>query len=226
MGERTMNKTSELKAATGEPVPAVALSICQPWAWAIARGFKTVENRTWKTAHRGPIAIHASSSDRHMTLEAEDILIDGGEHIFDALNSYGDENGFTEDNPPFQFGVIVGTVEIVGCLEVEPGAVDFAEQVEAAGLAEWAEVQTPDPFHWAEGPYCWCLANAIILPKPIPATGKLNLWGLDSQQRRALAKELARRPRVLPNEFRRAELAAAAGLKGKGKASTNGKQRR
>jgi hypothetical protein len=39
-----------------------ALTIQQPWAWAIAAGHKTVENRTWPTSYRGPLAIHAGKS--------------------------------------------------------------------------------------------------------------------------------------------------------------------
>jgi len=37
-----------------------ALSIRQPWAWAVAAGHKCVENRTWRVSYRGPLAIHAS----------------------------------------------------------------------------------------------------------------------------------------------------------------------
>lgn len=39
-----------------------ALSIRQPWAWLIVNGHKTIENRTWKTTHRGPVLIHASKT--------------------------------------------------------------------------------------------------------------------------------------------------------------------
>lgn len=35
------------------------LSIQQPWAEAIVRGYKPVENRPWFTAFRGPLLIHA-----------------------------------------------------------------------------------------------------------------------------------------------------------------------
>jgi hypothetical protein len=44
-----------------------ALTIHAPWAWAIAHGGKDVENRTWPTNYRGPLAIHAglsTASDR------------------------------------------------------------------------------------------------------------------------------------------------------------------
>jgi hypothetical protein len=40
-----------------------ALSIHQPFVWAIACGIKTVENRTSKTNHRGPVAIQASVTE-------------------------------------------------------------------------------------------------------------------------------------------------------------------
>lgn len=36
-----------------------ALTIRPEWAWLIAHGHKTIENRSWQTAYRGPIAIHA-----------------------------------------------------------------------------------------------------------------------------------------------------------------------
>jgi hypothetical protein len=41
-------------------LPAVkALTLLQPWAWATIYGGKDVENRRWKTRHRGPLLIHA-----------------------------------------------------------------------------------------------------------------------------------------------------------------------
>lgn len=36
-----------------------ALSIRQPWAWAVASGIKDVENRVWTTRYRGVVLIHA-----------------------------------------------------------------------------------------------------------------------------------------------------------------------
>lgn len=37
-----------------------ALSIRQPWAWAILHAGKRVENRGWHCRYRGPIFIHAA----------------------------------------------------------------------------------------------------------------------------------------------------------------------
>jgi hypothetical protein len=36
-----------------------ALTIKQPWAWAIVHAGKDIENRSWNTRLRGTIAIHA-----------------------------------------------------------------------------------------------------------------------------------------------------------------------
>ncbi|WP_256993591.1 ASCH domain-containing protein [Rhodococcus sp. 06-418-5] len=43
-----------------------ALTVQQPWAWAIMHGSKVIENRTQNWNYRGPLAIHAGQrwSDR------------------------------------------------------------------------------------------------------------------------------------------------------------------
>src|SRR5258708_38096209 len=73
-----------------------ALSIQQPWAWAILAGVKTVENRTWRTFHRGPLLIHASK--KPWTGKA-DLL----GHV-----------------PPgkLPIGVLLGTVEVLDCVPI------------------------------------------------------------------------------------------------------------
>lgn len=44
--------------------PTLALTVRQPWAWAIVYGGKDVENRSWTTSYRGPIYIHAAAKRR------------------------------------------------------------------------------------------------------------------------------------------------------------------
>lgn len=39
-----------------------ALSVRQPWAWAILCAGKDVENRSWQTRHRGRLWIHAGGN--------------------------------------------------------------------------------------------------------------------------------------------------------------------
>jgi len=38
-----------------------ALSIQQPWAWAVVHAGKDIENRSWRTHHRGWVAIHSTA---------------------------------------------------------------------------------------------------------------------------------------------------------------------
>ncbi|HYI46223.1 MAG TPA: hypothetical protein VE174_12270 [Actinomycetota bacterium] len=39
--------------------PVKAITVRQPWAWAIIMGYKDVENRSRRTDRRGPLLIHA-----------------------------------------------------------------------------------------------------------------------------------------------------------------------
>jgi hypothetical protein len=60
-------KTKRKKAAskirwTAHLKKLPALSVRQPWAWLIVNGYKDVENRSWRTRHRGPLLIHAGAS--------------------------------------------------------------------------------------------------------------------------------------------------------------------
>lgn len=65
-----------------------ALSVRQPWAWAIARGHKPVENRSWTTAYRGPLLIHASM---RIDLDAceSPLIRDAGWHPDDPVAAIG-----------------------------------------------------------------------------------------------------------------------------------------
>jgi hypothetical protein len=42
-----------------------AITLRQPWAFAVMMGAKAIENRTWNTSHRGPLVIHAGRSVEH-----------------------------------------------------------------------------------------------------------------------------------------------------------------
>lgn len=50
-----------MKQPDNERVPTVkALTLGQPWAWAVIYGGRNVENRRWKTTYRGLLLIHAA----------------------------------------------------------------------------------------------------------------------------------------------------------------------
>lgn len=77
-----------------------ALSICQPWAWAIMEGHKHVENRTWCTHYRGRLLIHAGQS-RAWWDKGCDLLVEAG-----IVPPQRDE---------VVWGAIIGSVELIRC---------------------------------------------------------------------------------------------------------------
>ncbi len=77
----------------------LALSVQQPWAWAIVHGYKDIENRDWPTRVRGLIFIHAS---KKVDVESLDWLkIEHPEIPWPTA---------------FELGGIVGQARIVGCV--------------------------------------------------------------------------------------------------------------
>lgn len=72
------------------------LTVCQPFASAIIIGVKRVENRTWSTAYRGRLLIHAGKSTKWMRLWADPMPSD-----------------------PIPFGAIIGSVLLLGCVHVD-----------------------------------------------------------------------------------------------------------
>lgn len=83
-----------------------AITIRQPWAWAIIYAGKDIENRSWKTNLRGRIAIHAGAGMTRAEYE------EGCKSILRRkpkikIPAYED----------MVRSAIVGTVEIVDCVE-------------------------------------------------------------------------------------------------------------
>lgn len=86
-------------------LPDLALSVRQPWAWAIIWGGKDIENRSWQAINhglrqRGRIAIHAAKG---MTRDEYECAMDSIAH-----------NGITCPLPHLlDRGCIIGSVEVV-----------------------------------------------------------------------------------------------------------------
>lgn len=144
-----------------------ALTVQQPYAWAIVHGGKTIENRTTLWKYRGPLAIHAGArwSER------------GGRSplVWDALRDrYGWPTGpvaaMRDPRPGFDAirpdGIIIGVVDLTGAHPALPGCCDSPwaerEYVEAGGRTRRALVH-------------YVLANPRPIA-PVPATGRLGLW--------------------------------------------------
>ena len=92
-------------------LPNYALSIRQPWAWAILHAGKDIENRDWETMRRGPICIHAAKG---MTRAEYDGFIRTIHHV--SLTQPFPSGHVVPSSQELIRGGIVGTAEIVGCV--------------------------------------------------------------------------------------------------------------
>ena len=131
----------------------LCLSVRQPYAWAIAEGVKRIENRSWKTAHRGRILIHAgiSPAEIHGTRPA-----DWQTKGMPTLDSF--------DKLAYR-GFILGSVRIVDIVPVE-------------SIKPYLR-DNPEQKHFASGPLCWLLADPIKFTSPIPMLGRLSLFQVE-----------------------------------------------
>ena len=121
-----------------------ALTIQQPWAWAIAAGLKRVENRNIRTHYRGQIAIHAGKSFK---------WLDDGEEFISSL-------GYSLPCI-YRYGAVVAIAELVDCAPcTQPGR--YASK-DCQDLID-------DPF--AFGPWCYVLTNIRPLHTPVPWKGQ------------------------------------------------------
>ena len=131
-----------------------ALTIQQPWAGLIACGAKRIENRTWKTNYRGPLAIHAGAK-RHPRGGAE-------------------QTQFAEllDRHPgaMSLGKIVAVAELVDVVRVD----DLFLHPDLAGN-QFAE----GPFCWILSDVV-CLPEARM-PRVMGLLGLWNLSEVDSE---------------------------------------------
>lgn len=130
------------------------LTLAQPWASLVAIGAKQIETRSWTTAYRGLLAIHAA---KHVPSSSRSLL--DREPLRSALL----RNGLRGDRT-----LPRGAVVAVACLvDVAP-----TETARADAVAR-GELHLGD---FAPGRYAWYLDQVRRLPTPIPCRGALGLW--------------------------------------------------
>lgn len=135
-----------------------AITIRQPWAASIftlspihpERGLKNIENRTWRTAHRGPLAIHASQ-------KLAEGFTEGDIPKYRNVTPHG-----ARDHRAWTRGAVIGVVDLVGICN--------PNEHEPCRFAEWAM--------W-EGYHHWLLDRPRLLDTPIPLSGKPGLFDVD-----------------------------------------------
>jgi hypothetical protein len=104
----------------------VALSLKQPWCWAILNCGKDVENRTWRSRRRGRVILHAS---RTLDIAGLERLRALGFEVPDAL----------------PMGAYVGEITITDCLPVAECTSPWAWGPWCYTLADPSPYETPIP---------------------------------------------------------------------------------
>jgi hypothetical protein len=140
-----------------------ALSIRQPWAWAVAHAGKDVENRNWHMRHRGPLALHAA---KNMTRARY--------HAFARFWQEGLGEAYAQQYPHLVLpspeklprGAVLAMAEAVDCVH-ESGS------------------------RWFAGPHGLLLRNVRVLPEPIPCRGALGFFDLPEEVAEKIAQQLA-----------------------------------
>jgi hypothetical protein len=138
-----------------------ALTVQQPWAWAIMHGGKVIENRTQNWTYRGPLAIHAGArtSDRGF----ESPLV---QQAATGRTGFGCwDSGIVTSRPWHTYSAIIGVVDLV---DVHPDSGCCQPWGESA-YVEYGGRERKQIVHLV-------LENPRPLAEPFPCKGALGLW--------------------------------------------------
>lgn len=139
-----------------------ALSLTQPWASAMALGLKRIETRSWSTALRGPIAIHASKG---FPLTAR---------AFALCEAYP----YIKHEPEwFPRGAIVAVGILTDVVPTERLRPHLTPREEFFG-------------DYAEGRFGWVF-EGIRAVRAVPATGHLGIWTMPADVQLAVREQLS-----------------------------------
>jgi hypothetical protein len=136
-----------------------ALSIRQPWAFAILHLGKRIENRSWWCGYRGPILIHAGKwwDTRQVVADFEAARRATEPSFLRELRASLPDGKLTHAMLKEQTGGFVGQARIVGCLR--PGDTPPAGQE-----------------RWYQGEFGILLADVEPLPALVPYRGALGIF--------------------------------------------------
>jgi hypothetical protein len=150
-----------------------AITVKNPWSWAIAFGGKNIENRPRPVSYRGPLAIHAGlgwsdlgAADPFVLnawtawLSGRDSTVQTPEHerdFWEPLDQLDPDDEREQQLMPR--GAVVGVAELVDC------------HLDADCCRPWGMSEFEGkPMHHL------VLANTRPLAEPIPCRGALGLW--------------------------------------------------
>lgn len=146
------------------------LSIKQPWCSLIAIGIKPIENRTWKTNHRGTLLLHASASLDNETRDFDwcaPFTVPQFNIVDDYVGSIKTVRDFKRELPT---SAIIGEVKLIDCVQDYDNiwAEKWSEEQKSFLLIRDGKIK---PI------WNWVLEDPILYDEPIRnIKGKLNLW--------------------------------------------------
>lgn len=161
-----------------------ALTLWQPWASLVACGAKRWETRSWRTAYRGPLIIHASqrkppTSSYRAGGPPPEIPSATVEEMIQALG--------VSDFGTLPQGCVVAVADLTACFRVCDGSISEAVRAKDEGdvhdlLARTYGLDVGRARRewllgdWTVGRFVWKLDNVRRLTLPFPCIGARGLW--------------------------------------------------
>lgn len=143
----------------------IALTLQQPWPWAIVTLGSRIINRGWfpnRDIIGRPIGLHGGVIPRGSRYRSAEMIAADLAETHSATDKIG--NGY-----PW---LIEGIFAVVTVKEVVQSS------------------SSP----WFQGPYGWVLDDVTILNHPIPVRGMQGFWSIPDRQRSLITRALAQRP--------------------------------
>jgi len=155
-----------------------ALTIRQPWAWAICSANRRMDNRDWRPppyVANQTILIHAAKSwGRSERIDASALACQLHPQFTVPLGSEG-----------YVLGHLVAAVRVVGFVDLDirsgRGPYSFDTQTSkgyacVGGQFSPADVEAIVSSPWFKGPCAWLFANVRVLDTPVEVRGYQKLW--------------------------------------------------
>lgn len=145
-----------------------AITIWQPWATAIALGFKHFETRGWATNYRGPIAIHSAA--KKLTASEIECFNEG---LLEDTYIYKKDGVYylsrNEESHELVLSKVLAIAVLTDCIPI-------TEEFKRTLSEE--ELSFGDYSTGGKQRYAWQLENVQELTNPIDAKGQQGLWNI------------------------------------------------
>lgn len=166
-----------------------AITLWNPWAFLVmlaghqdpevARLGKRFETRSWYTAYRGPLAIHAAKNIPHfMQAEVEELCLTSPfQEAFEAVGIK-----FDGDMPLSRIlprGAIMATCNLAECCRIGEDGLYRLDPAQIESPKYFAPLPAKPELSFGDytpGRFAWILEDVQQLPEPIPAKGHQSLW--------------------------------------------------